>query len=105
MSIPFIHLEHSHIGHENGTAQWEQWNFSVLGDFAVTLSMDVIRSSEENGPTITLTDGMKLATGATDVANASGEPAEVTIQPGTGSVDAIAGVQSLLQFLIPFQPA
>jgi hypothetical protein len=92
-NLPFIHREHSHIGHENGTDAWEQWNFSGLGDIGLTLSYAVAQSSSGSAPTITFTGGAKFATGITDAKNADGEEAEVTIQPGTGSIDAIAGVQ------------
>jgi hypothetical protein len=36
--------------------------------------------------------GLKASTGLTHLKNGEGEEAEVTIQPGTGSTDAIAGI-------------
>lgn len=36
--------------------------------------------------------GLKLPTGRTDVVNASAAPAERSLQPGTGSTDAILGI-------------
>jgi hypothetical protein len=43
-------------------------------------------------PVLSLTGGIKLATGRTGVKNIDGEEAEITIQPGNGSVDGIVGL-------------
>jgi hypothetical protein len=102
LDLPFIHREHSHIGHENGQDVWEYWNFSGLGDMILSGQLGVLLPAGGIGPYLSLTAGVKLPTGVTNAKNAEGELAEVTIQPGTGSTDAIFGIyysQSL--FAVP----
>ncbi len=90
--VPFIHREHSHIGHENGQDVWELWNFSGLGDMIVSAQYAVLVPSAEFQPYLSFLIGIKLPTGVTRLKNAEGEEAEVTIQPGTGSLDGLFGV-------------
>jgi hypothetical protein len=54
--------------------------------------MRVFSSSAVTEPSAWLTAGLKLPTGSTDEAGANGENAEVTMTPGTGSTDFLAGV-------------
>jgi hypothetical protein len=91
VDVPFIHREHSHIGHEDGQDIWESWNFSGLGDMVVSTQYALLTPSEEFEPYVSLVLGMKIPTGVTGLKNAEGEEAEVTIQPGTGSLDGIVG--------------
>jgi hypothetical protein len=94
LSIPFVHREHSHIQHEDGTSHWESWNFSGLGDIVLNAHYVLLQSdSSQFSPGVTLHGGIKTASGTTGLRNAEGEEAEVTIQPGNGSVDGIAGVE------------
>ncbi len=92
VEVPFIHREHSHIGHENGRDVWESWNFSGLGDIIVSAQYAVLSPSAEFAPYLSLLVGAKLPSGITDAKNSRGEEAEVTIQPGTGSLDGVFGV-------------
>jgi hypothetical protein len=92
VDIPFVHREHSHIGHEDGKDMWESWNFSGLGDMVVSAQYALLVPSEEFQPYVSLVVGMKLPTGVTGFKNVDGEEAEVTIQPGTGSLDGIVGL-------------
>jgi hypothetical protein len=97
--LPLIHRRHSHIGHEEGQDVWEYWNFSGLGDLTLSGQIGVLLPVGGVGPYLSFGAGLKLPTGVTNAKNADGELAEVTIQPGTGSTDAIFGVnyrQSLL---------
>ena len=90
VSVPFITRQHSHIHHADG--QWEHWSFSGLGDVIVTGEYSLIVPKSDFDPYLSATGGVKLATGLTHLKNAGGEEAEVTIQPGTGSVDEIIGL-------------
>jgi len=90
VSVPFITRQHSHIHHADG--QWEHWSFSGLGDVIVTGEYSLIVPKSDFDPYLSITGGVKLATGVTRLKNAAGEEAEVTIQPGTGSVDGIFGL-------------
>ncbi len=92
VDVPFIHREHTHIGHEDGQDIWESWNFSGLGDMVVSTQYALLTPSEEFEPYVSFVLGMKIPTGVTGLKNAEGEEAEVTIQPGTGSLDGIVGL-------------
>jgi hypothetical protein len=92
VDVPFVHREHSHIAHHPAGDEWESWNFSGLGDLVGTAQFALVVPSAEFEPYLSLIGGVKLATGVTDVRNVAGEEAEVTIQPGTGSVDEFIGL-------------
>ncbi len=91
-TLPFIHREHSHIHHEDGQARLENWNFSGMGDVLITGNYTLITPSMEKEIYLGLSAGIKLPTGVTNAVNAGGELAEVTLQPGTGSLDELLGV-------------
>lgn len=90
--LPYIHREHNHIHHEDGEDHWENWNFSGMGDISVMGDYSLIAPSMEKEIYLSISAGVKLPTGMTDAVNSEGEEAEVTIQPGTGSVDALLGL-------------
>jgi hypothetical protein len=89
--LPYVHREHSHIHHEDGVSQRENWNFSGLGDISVTGNYSLIVPSMNREIYLGISAGIKLPTGVTNAVNAGGEPAEVTLQPGTGSYDELIG--------------
>lgn len=91
-TLPFIHREHSHIHHEDEQAQLENWNFSGMGDVLITGNYSLIAPSMQKEIYLGLSAGIKLPTGVTSAVNAEGELAEVTLQPGTGSLDELFGV-------------
>jgi len=92
IDVPFIHREHSHIGHHDGEDHWESWNFSGIGDIVVGSQVAILLPVDQFDPYISLTLRAKLPTGVTDARNAEGEAAEVSLQPGSGSVDGIIGM-------------
>ena len=92
VAIPFITRQHDHIHHDGGGDTWEHWGFSGLGDVIVSGQYSLVVPSADFDPYLTVTAGVKLANGLTHVRNEKGEEAEVTIQPGTGSVDGIFGL-------------
>ena len=87
---PYVVREHSHL--EDGTL--EHWSFSGLGDVMVHGTYVVSQSMDPDVPYLAVTAGIKLPTGATNKANAEGEEAEVTIQPGSGSYDGVLSLSS-----------
>ncbi len=93
LDLPFVHREHAHISHEGSVPKWESFNFSGLGDAALTAHLRVTSDGSTFAPSISLDAGVKSSSGVTDLRNADGEKGEVTIQPGTGSVDAVVGVR------------
>jgi hypothetical protein len=95
VSAPFVDREHLHIHNHRGAQLPESWNFSELGDMRV-LGRYRLASTESRDPPQTgwagVNFGLKLPTGSTRVRNADGELAERTLQPGSGTTDALLGV-------------
>ena len=70
----------------------ESWKFRELGDVRVVGRYQLTFIGNPTQPsTAGITFGVKLPTGRTNVANANGELAERTLQPGSGTTDAIIG--------------
>jgi len=91
--IPWIDRSHEHIHNHHGEQILESWKFSDLGDVRLTARYQQVL---ETPSALTLSyvgliGGLKLPTGKTDVANGEGAVAERSLQPGTGTTDAIAG--------------
>jgi len=98
--VPFVHRKHTHIHNHHGEQIPEKWNFSGLGDMTVLAHFSIFNPAGSSG--IGLSAGIKLPTGVTGAVNDQTEPAEVTIQPGTGSTDFLFGAQySRDLFILP----
>ncbi|MEW6195588.1 MAG: hypothetical protein AB1521_10580 [Bacteroidota bacterium] len=89
IELPFISREHGHINLEEN--KWQSWNFNGLGDLILSGQYALTLPSSVFEPYLSVLLGVKLPTGVTNIKNAEGEEAEVTIQPGTGSYDIIVG--------------
>ena len=88
VSLPVVDRSHDHI-HNHGGGQFpENWNFTEAGDTRV-LGRYHVGESAEAGMGLLL--GVKLPTGSFKVENDDGERAERTLQPGTGTTDALLG--------------
>ncbi len=93
LSIPYVDRDHLHIHHHGDEAIAETWSFRELGDMRVSARHPMFASDDVASPrSWGITFGVKLPTGKHDVANADGEVAERTLQPGTGTTDALVGV-------------
>jgi hypothetical protein len=94
VTAPLVDREHEHIHNHRGAQLPESWNFTGLGDVRVlgryNLSHAEMRESHEHS-FAGISFGLKLPTGAFDVRNGAGELAERTLQPGTGTTDALLG--------------
>ncbi|HEV7488159.1 MAG TPA: hypothetical protein VGQ65_20995 [Thermoanaerobaculia bacterium] len=90
VTLPYVSRSHEHFDEEN--AQIERWNFGDAGDLAVQGRLRLFTSSSLEHSSIWLTGGVKLPTGSKREIGSTGEDAEVTIAPGTGSTDALFGV-------------
>jgi len=88
VEIPLVHRDHSHIA----GGQTESFNFSGLGDIIVGGQYALLLPSAEFDPYLSFQIAAKLPSGVTDATSTEGEVAEVTLQPGTGSLDAIVGM-------------
>jgi hypothetical protein len=87
--IPLVDRAHYHIHNHLGTPITESWAFSEVGDVRV---LGRYRSEPNNSSAWGIQAGLKLASGAINIANEDGDLAERTLQPGTGSHDLLLGV-------------
>lgn len=85
---PVIDRSHLHIHNHHGERIPESWDFTELGDVSV-IGRYHLTPAGRNGFGVKF--GLKLPTGATDVANNDGDVAERSLQPGTGTTDGILG--------------
>lgn len=82
---------HYHLDHVDPSAlEAERWEFTQLGDLRVIGRMQLSPSSAIHAA-YGINLGLKLPTGEFTVANGAGEQAERSLQPGTGTTDAIIG--------------
>jgi len=91
--LPLIDRDHLHVHNHRGAQLPEEWNFQELGDVRVVGRYQKPVGDQELGArTVGVVFGVKLPTGRTEVKNGEGEVAERSLQPGTGTTDAIVGV-------------
>ena len=84
--------DHFHIHNHHGKKISDTWNFIRLGDVRVVGRYQLLSVDNPLKPASAgVTFGAKLPTGQYDVANAHGDVAERSLQPGTGTTDLIAG--------------
>lgn len=90
---PLVNRAHNHIhniddGAGGVEAEPESWKFNELGDLQAIGRYAAYQSSAGEGG---FRFGFKLPTGNTSQKNSAGELAERSLQPGTGSTDAMVG--------------
>lgn len=92
VAAPVVDRQHFHIHHHRGEQVPERWSFTELGDLRVMgrYQRSVSGLGESNG-TAGVIFGLKLPTGRFNVANSDGDVAERSLQPGTGTTDAVIG--------------
>jgi len=91
LALPYIDRVHQHIPDEGGVpGELADFRFSGLGDLLTSARW--IALGDPGGRSASLLVGLKLPTGERNVDEIDGEQPEPTVRPGTGSVDAIAGV-------------
>ena len=91
--LPFVDRSHTHIHNHRGARLIESWDFSSAGDARV-VGRYRIATFEDREPKLAssgLYFGLKLPTGQIDVRNGDGALAERSLQPGTGTTDALLG--------------
>jgi len=95
LALPVVKRHHFHVANDpdTGTQTPETWDFTKLGDARVLARyrLGSFESSDHRLGTAGVNFGLKLPTGRYDVRNADGERAERTLQPGTGTTDALFG--------------
>lgn len=105
-ALPFVSRTHDHLASSHAAARGravaqhnnvpQRWDINETGDVLVEARARVWGSNVEG---LWLTAGAKLPTGADDVANAAGNVAEASLQPGTGSTDGIVGLAYEMGFI------
>jgi hypothetical protein len=93
-TLPVVHRIHNHIQNEDDGSQTPaSWKFTELGDVRLLgrYQFTPTESAEHALGSWGLYFGAKLPTGSYKVQNEEGERAERTLQPGTGTTDALFG--------------
>lgn len=85
LTLPWINRDHRHIHNHMGVPEPESWAIDELGDARL---LGRYRAADSH---LSLLGGLKLPTGDFEVANADGETAERSLQPGSGSTDLLVG--------------
>jgi hypothetical protein len=91
---PIVDRRHDHIHNHGGGQVPESWDFTELGDVRVMARRRLSTTENRDAPAIATSGinvGLKLPTGKTDVRNGEGELAERSLQPGSGTTDAMLG--------------
>lgn len=89
VTVPLVDRDHRHIHNHMGAQVPEAWDFTELGDIRVVGRYQVLGNNPENS--YGALAGLKLPTGEFDLRNDEGAVAERSLQPGTGTTDAIVG--------------
>jgi hypothetical protein len=97
--IPVVQRDHEHIHNHHGAQIPQEWDFTELSDIRVTGRYQFPLGTQDldRQRMLGFLFGLKLPTGATDVENDEGEQAERSLQPGTGTTDAILGAYYQVQ--------
>jgi len=92
-ALPFVDRTHLHIHNHQGAQIPESWDFTQVGDLRLLgrYRLANFQGQEPSLGTAGINFGLKLPTGKFDVRNAEGELAERTLQPGSGTTDALLG--------------
>jgi hypothetical protein len=91
-TLPFVDRDHLHIHNHRGAQLPEQWGFREVGDVRVTGRYQRYLEGSDAAPRMAgAFFGLKLPTGRTRMANGDGDVAERSLQPGSGTTDAIVG--------------
>lgn len=90
-SLPFVKRDHTHTVNDPAGAVVEQWRFSKLGDARLLGRYQLPSLGKNTFGQAGLIFGLKLPTGAIDVANADAVLAERMLQPGSGTTDLVLG--------------
>lgn len=97
LQLPVISRSHAHF--EGGAL--ESWDFSGVGDLDLIVRYAFWKPSSPQTPTLSAMLGGEFPTGAHHEKNDDGDEAEPGIQPGSNSLDLIAGLSSLQTFTVP----
>ncbi len=92
VALPYVDRDHHHIHNHRGEQLHDRWSLRGVGDVRLSARYQLSASGAAEAPCASgITFGVKLPTGERDQANAEGALAERTLQPGTGTTDALIG--------------
>lgn len=89
ISAPLIDRDHQHVHNHHGEKIDERWQLSELGDLRVIGRYQL--PNQDSPATAGINFGLKLPSGEFTAANADGNRAERSLQPGSGTTDGIVG--------------
>lgn len=89
LAVPLVDRDHLHIHNHHGAKLNEQWTFREIGDARVLGRYQ--QPIGDGQAAVGAIFGLKLPTGRRGVTNADGDVAERSLQPGSGTTDAIVG--------------
>lgn len=92
IELPVVDRSHDHIAHEPSGDEARHWSFSGVGDLRLELRWLAVERETPASPGLTFSAAGKFPTGRTGARDSEGNPAEITLQPGSGSYDFIGGV-------------
>jgi len=96
VSLPYAKKTHIHTEEDEMTGEQvpESWDFSKFGDVraAARYRLATFEPGDHSLGTLGLNFGLKLPTGDFKQRNSDGELAERTLQPGSGTTDALLGI-------------
>ena len=90
VQLPVVDRSHGHIHNHMGGPVPEAWSFTEIGDARLVGRYRFTPTQPQAGA-FGVQFGVKLPTGKIDVANGDGDVAERSLQPGSGTADAILG--------------
>ncbi len=89
---PLVDRHHVHFHNHRGEQLVDEWRFRQLADVRVLGRFQKALGGDEAAPrTAGVSFGLKLPSGRFSLRNGEGEVAERSLQPGTGTTDAILG--------------
>lgn len=90
LQVPFVSRAHSHVHNESTGPVLESWDIERLGDLRLLARRQLYGDTAATGWSVVA--GVKLPTGSFTETNADGDLAERSLQPGSGTTDAIVGL-------------
>lgn len=89
LRMPIVDRYHNHIHNDVSGPEPETWRFTEIGDVQAVARYTFYHGADNGDAGVRF--GLKLPTGSTTQSNGE-ERAERSLQPGTGSTDAILGL-------------
>lgn len=93
-ALPYVDRDHRHVHNHHGERLLDAWSFRGVGDARVQarfVAAAATTAETARASAWGFTFGAKLPTGKRDAANGAGALAERSLQPGTGTTDALVG--------------